>query len=182
MHNFNLKEGYYVVTGGLGLLGKKHCEAISKYGGTPLILDINSSEFNSFSKYLEEKYDKKALFFDNDITNEDSIKNVIDECKKLDLPLLGLINNAARDPKVSNTGLVNTNRLENFTIEEWNKDLSVGLTGAFICTKHFGNFMNNNNGGTIINISSDLGLIAPNQEIYKNDTESFDNQPVKPIS
>ena len=52
---------------------------------------------------------------------------------------------------------------------EWNKDLSVGLTGAYLCTKYFGSYMNEYYGGAIVNISSDLGLIAPNQELYKED-------------
>ena len=48
---FNLKNGFYIVTGGLGLLGQKHCEAIIEYGGTPVIFDIDKSNFQSFKKY-----------------------------------------------------------------------------------------------------------------------------------
>ena len=182
MKSFDLNKGYYVVTGGLGLLGKKHCEAILKYGGIPLIIDINTNEFSKFSDYLYKKYKKRPLFFDIDITNENSLKKIIKESANFDLPIRGLINNAARDPKVSNVGLENNNRLEEFSLIEWEKDLSVGLTGAFLCTKYFGSLMNNNEGGTIINISSDLGLIAPNQRLYKNEDEIPEKQPVKPVS
>ena len=42
--------------------------------------------------------------------------------------------------------------------------------------------MNRSQGGVIVNISSDLGLIAPNQEIYKNELKGNDNQPVKPVT
>ena len=182
MPNFQLKNGYYVVTGGLGLLGKKHCEAISKYGGTPLIIDINKNEFKEFAEYILKTYEKKMIFFDIDITKESSLEKIIEECKSLPLPIRGLVNNAARNPIVKKKGLDNQNRLENFCLEEWNKDLNVGLTGAFLCTKYFGSIMNEGFGGVIVNISSDLGLIAPNQELYKDKKLSESSQPVKPVS
>ena len=52
--------------------------------------------------------------------------------------------------------------LENFDINKWGNDLKVGLTGSFICTRIFGSLMSKNKGGVILNISSDLGIIAPN--------------------
>ena len=42
--------------------------------------------------------------------------------------------------------------------------------------------MNQNLGGNIINISSDLGIIAPNQDLYKDDSLKDEEQFVKPIS
>tara|TARA_B110000037_G_C17053305_1_gene478684 strand:- start:722 stop:1186 length:465 start_codon:yes stop_codon:yes gene_type:complete len=63
------------------------------------------------------------------------------------------------------------------------KDLEVGLTGAFICSKHYGNIISKNiEGGVILNISSDLGIIAPDQRLYKKKNLKSNNQPVKPIS
>ena len=75
---------------------------------------------------------------------------------------------------------IKSNALENFNISEWNKDIEVSLTGSFICSKHFGKEISKNKeGGSIINISSDLGLIGPDQRIYQtNNKGNF----VKPIS
>ena len=56
---------------------------------------------------------------------------------------------------------------DNFNLDQWYSDLDVGLTGAFICSKIFGAEMNKNKRGNIINISSDLGIISPDQRIYK---------------
>ena len=70
--------------------------------------------------------------------------------------------------------------LEKYDLNAWNDDIAVSLTGSFLCSKYFGKFINKNkNGGVIINISSDLGLIAPNQELYK--TKNHTNS-VKPVS
>jgi len=179
---FNLKKGFYIVTGGLGLLGKKHCEAISEYGGTPVIFDIDPTNFESFKKEFQENSRIEPIFIQTDITDEISIKESMNLLLKEDICIRGLINNAARNPSVSSDGLKQSNRLEKFDINEWEKDIKVGLTGAFLCTKIIGSNMNSNKGGSIINISSDLGLIAPNQNLYKKDNLNDNEQFVKPIS
>ena len=49
----------------------------------------------------------------------------------------------------------------------WDKDISVSLKGSYLCTKVFGTYMSKFKKGSIINVSSDLGIIAPDQRIYK---------------
>ena len=86
-------------------------------------------------------------------------------------------------PKVEGKNQNQFSRLENFPLENWNEDLDVGLTGAFLCAKHYGTAISNNpNGGVIINISSDLGLIAPDQRLYKKEGLADIEQPVKPVT
>ena len=179
---FHLKKGFYVVTGGLGLLGKMHTEAILEYGGTPVIFDINGDNFESFNQKLTKNNSIEPIFIKTDITNEESIKESMNLLSNEDMQVKGLINNAARNPSVTSEGLLASNRLEEFDIKEWDKDIKVGLTGAFLCTKIIGSYMNSNEGGSIINISSDLGLIAPNQDLYKKDNLDDNKQFVKPVS
>ena len=91
-----------------------------------------------------------------------------------------MINNAAYNPDFSNKNFKNNNKLETFDLHQWNKEIEVGLTGSFLCSKHYGKIISKNkNGGVIINISSDLGLISPYQDLYKykNNKKSF-----KPIT
>jgi NAD(P)-dependent dehydrogenase (short-subunit alcohol dehydrogenase family) len=67
-------------------------------------------------------------------------------------------------------------------VERWNDELAVGLTGAFICSKVIGSTMANQGKGVILNVSSDLGLIAPNQNLYHKSGLLDDQQPVKPMT
>jgi len=80
-----------------------------------------------------------------------------------------LINNAALNPKFQ---VSKNNNLENFDLQQWNKEISVGLTGVFLLSKIIGTKMKKK-GGVIVNISSDLGIIAPDQRLYEAKNSSF---------
>ena len=58
----------------------------------------------------------------------------------------------------------------NFLLEinKLSKDIDVGLLGAIYCSKIFGELMAKNKQGIILNISSDLSVIAPDQRLYSH--------------
>ena len=93
-----------------------------------------------------------------------------------------MINNAAIDAKFEKTSKNKNSRLEDFNIKRWDNEISVGLTGTMICIKHFGSKMAKKNQGVIVNISSQYGLVAPNQSIYTKNNKPNDTQDVKPIT
>ena len=60
----NLTNKVIIVTGGAGLLGKQHCHAIYKAGGTPIIWDTSSCpDYTSMQV---------------DVTNKEAIKEALD--------------------------------------------------------------------------------------------------------
>tara|TARA_B110000196_G_C21145024_1_gene666104 strand:+ start:815 stop:1645 length:831 start_codon:yes stop_codon:yes gene_type:complete len=183
LDKFNLKNDVAIITGGAGLLGRYHAEALLDVNCKVIITDINDGRLEEAKLFLE-KYDNDLMRFKKlDVTNEDNIKAVRDEIiiEYGNAPTI-LINNAAIDTKVDKDINFNSSRLENFKLEQWNNELNIGLTGAFLCSKHFGSSMANNQKGVILNISSDLGIIAPNQNLYSQNHLSDDKQNVKPIT
>tara|TARA_B110000008_G_scaffold270636_1_gene301090 strand:+ start:1545 stop:2372 length:828 start_codon:yes stop_codon:yes gene_type:complete len=180
---FRLDNKVIVITGATGLLGRKHAEAVACYGGTPILLDLSQQEGEIFANELNDKYKTDSVGFKVDITDEKAIENNAKELIKRFGKIDGLVNNAANNPKVELSSKVNFSRLENFSLSQWNQDLNVGLTGSFLCAKYYGYEISKNpNGGSIVNISSDLGLIAPDQRLYSKKGLSENQQPVKPVT
>ena len=153
--SFNLKNKNIILTGGLGFLGKQITDALIEEGANIFIIDIKNIRKQRLFKY-----------FKSDITNESDLKKILGyfELKKIKIDVL--INNAAVDynPSKTNKSIL---KLENLPNEIWDKDINVGLKGSYLCTKIFGSYMSKFKNGSIINVSSDLGIIAPDQRIYK---------------
>jgi len=180
---FKLEGKVIVITGATGLLGRKHAEAIACYGGIPILLDLSQQVIDDFANELNDKYKVDSVGFAIDITDEKAIENNAKLLMKKFGKIDGLVNNAANNPKVEDNKGVNFSRLENFPLNIWHNDIAVGLTGSFLCAKHYGFVISqNSNGGSIVNISSDLGLIAPDQRLYAKDGIDNDKQNVKPVT
>ena len=180
---FRLDNKIIIITGATGLLGRKHAEAVACYGGIPILLDLSQDAIDNLVDELNDKYKVGATGFVVDITDEEAVKDnanqLVERFGKID----GLVNNAANNPKVEDNGEKNFSRLENFPLDVWNQDIAVGLTGAYLCSKYYGTQISKNlNGGVIVNISSDLGLMAPDQRLYKKKGVAEDQQPVKPVT
>lgn len=180
---FSLKDRVIVITGAAGLLGRQHADAVAAAGGTPVLLDLRQDPVDQFADDLCKTHGVDAVGFAVDITQEEQVASnclaILERFGRID----GLINNAANNPKVENNGEKNFSRLENFPMEAWQADLAVGLTGAFLCAKHYGSAISQNpKGGVILNISSDLGVIAPDQRLYRQHGLPEQKQPVKPVT
>ena len=180
--SFDLTNKVAVITGGAGLLGEKHAEAIAEFGGIPILLDIDEKASTEKASRISLEYQVDCEFRLCDITDESQISSVRDSLLRKFRHIDILINNAAIDPKVETKSEKNLSRLENFSVDQWNLELGVGLTGSMLCSKIFGYEMAKRDKGVILNISSDLGIIAPDQRIYKKEGLPENEQPVKPVT
>jgi NAD(P)-dependent dehydrogenase (short-subunit alcohol dehydrogenase family) len=182
LNKFSLKDQNILITGASGLLGTQHAIAVAEAGGNLILIDIDLENLKKLEQKLNQKFTVNVLIKVLDITNETDLINFNDHLISKKIYLSGLINNAARNPKVEDDE-ISLSRLESFSINEWNLDISVGLTGAFLCAKVFGTHMAEySKKGVILNVSSDLGLIGPDQRLYKQNDVKENDQPVKPVT
>ena len=182
---FDLTGKTALITGAAGLLGIEHSTALLDSGATVLLTDMSAAALDIAKQQLGENYDlSKIVSAVMDVTDIDAINSVAQYLANKGLPVDILVNNAAIDPKVTGEkGIVETSRLENFPREQWDLQVAVGLTGAFLCSQVFGSAMAAaGNGGVILNIASDLSVIAPDQRLYRKDGLPDDLQPVKPVT
>ena len=180
---FELENKVAIITGGAGLLGLKHAEAIAEIGGIPVLLDVDERKSKTQVQTIIDSYYVHASCYTCDITLYQEVYKVFDKVLEKFGRIDILINNAAIDSKVENKDITkNSSRLENLDLNSWQNEFDVGVTGTFICSYIFGSFMAKQEHGVIINIGSDLAFIAPNQNIYTNNTINEDERPVKPFS
>ncbi len=178
---FDLSERVVVITGGAGLLGPQHGEAVARFGGVPVLADLREDEARRHADEISAKWRVPSLGIGADITSPRDVARVRDQVLERFGRVDVLINNAANNPKVQENA-DESSRLESFSVERWNADLAVGLTGAFLCSQVFGTEMARRGRGVILNIASDLAVIGPDQRIYRRDGVAEDLQPVKPVT
>ena len=166
-NKFDLSGKVALITGAAGTWSE-HARALLDSGAKVVLTDIRRQYLEIEREELSSVYGKdNILVYSMDVTLESSILNVLDDLHSKDLDISILINNAAIDPKVAQgSSLSENSRLENFNLDQWNLELSVGLTGAFLCAKIFGSAMaKKKHGGVILNIASDLSIISPDQRL-----------------
>ena len=180
---FDLTGRVAVVTGGAGLLGYHHGAILAAAGAHVVLLDLAVANPASRASQLQEAHGPACLGLAADITDEVSLGEARDRILSTFGRVDILINNAANNPKVEDQKPGQQwSRLENFPLSVWNDDIAVGLTGAFLCSRIFGAEMVKRDAGVILNVASDLAVIAPDQRLYAKAGLAADQQPVKPVT
>jgi NAD(P)-dependent dehydrogenase (short-subunit alcohol dehydrogenase family) len=177
---FDLTDLVVVITGAGGLLGQEHALAVGRAGGTPVLLELSPGALKTASGRLNAE-SIPHLALEVDLTKEDQIKFVSEEVHQQYGGVWGLINNLASNPPMG-VEANGSDRLETFPLAQWDQDLKLGLTSAFLCARYFGEIMAQAGGGSIINVASDLALIAPDHRIYIDGNSPELQPPVKPVS
>jgi NAD(P)-dependent dehydrogenase (short-subunit alcohol dehydrogenase family) len=162
-----VKKKLCIITGGAGFLGSKFCKFFSKNNYSVICIDNNKININKFRSI------KNITILNYDVTNEEHIKKIFDYLKKIK-NIDCLINNAAIDAVPSSGNKKNFKYPE---INSWQKEFNVGILGSFLMIKYFGEKMIKQKHGSIINIGSDLSVLAPNQKIYEKSYKNYYKPP-----
>ncbi len=182
---FNLSGKTALITGAAGLLGREHAMALLECGATVVLTDLGTKALEGAQGELSGMADPaRILVRAMDVTKADVILGVAAALKAEGKTVDILVNNAAIDPKVQGEqGIKESSRLEDFPLEQWELQMAVGLTGAFLCSQVFGASMaDGGRGGVILNVASDLSVFSPDHRLYRKEGVADDQQPVKPVT
>ncbi len=178
---FSLKNKTAIVTGALGLIGKKHCECLASAGANVVVADMNENAAISFAQSLGENH----LGLKVDVTSEASLNDAKDKIIAKYGSIDILVNNAAINDMFENPGMAKElSAFENYPLDAFKKSLDVNVTGVFLASQVFGTVMANQGNGSIINIASTYGIVGPDQTIYRNECgeQTFYKSPVYPVT
>lgn len=161
LESFSLKDKVVIITGALGLLGNTYTEGFSQQGGNVVIVDLDAELCEQRAKEIAQKYGAEPLGIGCDITNkrevERMVQKLISKYNRVDV----LINNAAIQTEHF------FEAFEEYPTEDWDKVMSVNVTGMFLCCQAVTKEMKRKKSGSIINIASIYGVAAPDQRLYQ---------------
>ena len=155
-----LKNKIIVVTGGAGLLGQVFVRGIAQHGGIAVLADIKDYSKKPDQKSLDKDVSGSIEVASLDITNKDSVIDLISNLMVKYGRIDAVVNNAY--PRNKNYG----RKLEDVSYEDFCEDINTHLGGYFLVAQQFCKVFKKQGYGNIINISSIYGVMAPRFEVY----------------
>ena len=166
MELFSLAGKTAVVTGALGLVGKKHCEALAEAGAHIVVADLDGESAGAFADQLGEQH----LGIGLDVTDKNSVQEATQQITTRFGRIDVLVNNAAINDRFEHPAMARElSAFENYPLDAFRLSIDVNITGVFLCSQVMGTIMAEQGSGSIINIASTYGMVGPDQGIYRND-------------
>lgn len=178
---FSLKGKTALITGACGLLGREHCKVLSDAGANVVVADLDLNR----CKDIASRLNANSIGMTLDVTDISSINFVLQETNRLLGDIDILVNNAALNEMVEDSSQDGPAiGFESYPLEAWEKQLSVNITGVFLCSQVIGSQMAGRGYGSIINIASTYGIVAPDQSLYCDDKQRqrFIKSPAYPVT
>jgi NAD(P)-dependent dehydrogenase (short-subunit alcohol dehydrogenase family) len=151
-----------VVTGGAGLLGHEFAKAIALQRGTVILADIAlASAETALADVRKSAPQSKSAACVVDITQPESVDALVAEVEKRYGRIDGLVN--AAYPRTSNYG----RKFFEVEYRDFCENIDIHLGGYFLTCQRFAQAMSQTGGGSIVNIASIYGVMAPRFEIYE---------------
>ncbi len=168
---FSLKGKTALITGGAGYFGQQFVRGLLDFGAERVII----VEKPGTKKRFPKQYAKRVVWYEVDLYDRDATATVYDAIlKKYRIDIL--INNAFEFSPRTGFTPDRTGVIEKATYEQFFLSFQSGIWWAFQATQKFGMAMKARGKGTIINIASPYGVIAPSPLTY----EGFEHAPNPP--
>lgn len=156
MDSFSLKGKTALVVGGAGLYGRQITTALAQAGAKTYITSRKQDQLSQLKQeFKEDGIDIEAVYMDQ--SDENTIVNLKDQLLKTENRIDILVNNAV--------GRVTDGW--NDDTANFSRSMDINATGIYAITKIFGNVMEQQKSGSIINIGSIHGMIGPDHTLYE---------------
>jgi len=155
---YSIKDKVIVLTGGTGYLGSKMAEHLSLAGATVVVLSTDIKKSVNLCKKLHMPIEQA---FEIDVSSERSVFDTFQQIFNLFGRIDVLVNNAYYGV---------SKQFDEYTKDDWHKSLEGIIVSIDITTQAVVPYMQKNNKGKIINISSMYGMVSPNPDVYSDES------------
>jgi NAD(P)-dependent dehydrogenase (short-subunit alcohol dehydrogenase family) len=156
-----------IVTGAAGLLGREHCVALARAGASVVAADLEQEACRRVAEAVGAECGTRMLGLAVDITDPASVAELHARTRSSLGDVDVLVNNAAIDDKFAASDAAEQSRFENYALERFRRSLDVNVTGTFLCCQSIGARMAERGTGSIVNVASTYGIVAPDQSLYR---------------
>lgn len=161
---FDLTGRVAIVTGACGLLGVQHSTALAEAGATVIVADLDGERATETARHLGHRHLGLELNVSDPGSVQHARQTIIERLGRLDI----IVNNAAVNDMVEDPTLaLDHSCFENYPLDLWKRVMDVNVTGMFLCCQILGATLAEQGSGSIINVASTYGVVAPDQSIYR---------------
>jgi NAD(P)-dependent dehydrogenase (short-subunit alcohol dehydrogenase family) len=162
---FDLSGKTAIVTGGLGILGRRFCQGLAEFGANIAVVDLDIKKAGEYARELEETCEVSAAGIACDVSDQNSVNSMVEEVLGRFGQVRILLNNAASKATDLDAFFA---PFEEYSLGEWRKIMAVNIDGMFLVAQAVGSLMiEQGTGGSIIQTSSIYGLLASDKRIYE---------------
>ncbi len=158
---FDLTGKTAIITGAAGNLGPSFANALANFGANVALLDLHEDRLDKLSNDICSSTKVSSTYHVCDLTNSEAVKNTVHQIVTDHGMIDVLINNAqAKDAIVC---------FENASLADWRITSAINEEAVFLTSQAVGlQMIKQQKGGSIINISSIYGIMAPDHRIYQD--------------
>ena len=162
---FDLAGKTALVTGGLGILGRRFCAGLADFGANVAVVDLDDEEAKRYASELSSQFEVGVEGIGCDVSDPASVREMLRRAVERFGGIQILHNNAASKSEDLDAFFA---PFEDYSLDEWRRIMSVNMDGMFLVAQAVGNQMvHQGTGGSIIQTSSIYGILASDKRIYE---------------
>lgn len=164
---FSLEDRVVVVTGCTGVLGAGYCRSLAQRGARVVMADLAERDPAGKASALAQETGASTIGIACDVGQENDVQRLFSTAVAMFGRVDVVLNNAAATGEhLMKAGDVFA-PFEDYPLQVWEQVLRTNLTGVFLVAREGGKAMRASGGGSLINVSSIYGVVAPDHRIYE---------------